>query len=249
MWEQTSYYRQDIQRKEYVSAGVQTVGLILLFSYLFYNSVWAVPAMIPLGIWYLWEWLKNCCQKKMMDFREKFQESMKLMASALKVGYSVENAIRETEKDLQKLYPANSRICREFRRMRLELDMNRTAEQVLMAFSERVQQEDAKDFVTVFSAAKRTGGDSIAILKNAVQMIGEKMEVEREIQVMIAAKKMEFQIMCILPLGMVLYMRASFKEFFDVLYGNPLGVLIMTGCLALYVFAWHLGRKITDIVC
>ena len=225
------------------------MGLIMMLSYLFYNSAWAILALIPLGIWYLWDWLKNCCQRKMVDFRGKFQESMKLMASALKTGYSVENAIRETEKDLQKLYSADSRICREFRRMRLELDMNRTAEQVLLAFSERVQQEDAEDFVIVFSAAKRAGGDSIAILKNAVQMIGDKMEVEREIQVMLAAKKLEFQVMCIMPLGLIFYMRISFTEFFDVLYGNLLGVLLMTGCLAVYVFAWHLGRKMTDIIC
>lgn len=218
-------------------------------AYLFYNSIWAVLALLPAGIWYFFDWLKNCCQKKKIDFREKFQESMKLMASSLKTGYSVENAIRETEKDLRKLYPQDSRICREYSRMRHELDMNRTVEQVLTAFAQRVQQEDAQDFVIVFSAAKRAGGDSISILKNAVRMIGDKMEVEREIQVMLAAKKLEFRVMCIVPLGLVLYMRFTFTEFFDVLYGNLLGIVLMTGCLAMYVFAWRLGKKMTDIVC
>lgn len=133
--------------------------------------------------------------------------------------------------------------------MRNELDMNRTAEQVLTAFSKRVRQEDVEDFVIVFSAAKRSGGDSIAILKNAVQMIGDKMEVEREIQVMLAAKKLEFQVMCIVPLGLVLYMRLAFPEFFDVLYGNVVGVIIMSFCLVVYGFAWQMGRKLTTIIC
>ena len=247
--QQTSCYRQDIQRREYAAAVLQTIGLIVLLAYLFYDSVWAAFALLPPGVWYFQEWIKNCCQKKMMDFREKFQESMKLMAASLKTGYSVENAIRETEKDLRKLYPENSRICREYGRMMHELDMNRTAEQVLTAFAQRVRQEDAQDFVIVFSAAKRTGGDSISILKNAVQMIGDKMEVEREIQVMLAAKKLEFRVMCIVPLGLVFYMRFTFTEFFDVLYGNLLGIFLMTGCLAVYAFAWQLGKKMTDIMC
>lgn len=246
---QTSCYRQDIQRKEYAGAVLQTLGLMGMLSYLFYDSVWAFFALLPFGVLYYMEWIKNCCQKKMLDFREKFQESMKLMSASLKTGYSVENAIRETEKDLKTLYPTSSRICREYSRMRYELDLNRTAEQVLTAFAQRVQQEDAQDFVIVFSTAKRAGGDSISILKNAVQMIGEKMEVEREIQVLLAAKKLEFRMICILPLGLLLYMRFTFTEFFHVLYGNLLGVVLMSGCLAVYALAWKLGKKITDIMC
>lgn len=205
--------------------------------------------LIPAGIYFYLEELKRLSQKKELEFRTQFQESMKLMASALKAGYSVENAIRETEEDLKKVYSEKVRICREFRRMKYELNMNRTAEQVLQAFSERVCQEDVKDFVIVFTAAKRAGGDSIAVLKNSVQMIGDKMEVEREIQVMLAAKKLEFQIMCMVPLGMVLYMRLAFPEFFDILYGNLTGVVLMTICLAVYGAAWKMGRKMTDIIC
>ena len=47
--------------------------------------------------------------------------------------------------------------------------MNLTAEQVLTSFSKRVNQEDVNNFVTVFAAAKRTGGDSISILKETVR--------------------------------------------------------------------------------
>ena len=228
---------------------LKTVILTVLLAYLFYDMVWAAVFLVPVGVYYFLEELKSLCQKKELEFRIQFQESMKLMASALKTGHSVENAIRETEEELKIIYSEGVRICDEFRRMKYELDMNRTAEQVLRAFSERVCQEDVRDFVIVFTAAKRAGGNSIAVLRNSVQMIGDKMEVEREIQVMLTAKKLEFQIMCIVPLGMVLYMRFAFPEFFDILYGNLTGVVLMTVCLAVYGFAWKMGRKMTDIVC
>ena len=43
--------------------------------------------------------------------------------------------------------------------------------------------------------------------------------------------------------------RFAFPEFFDILYGNLTGVVLMTVCLAVYGFAWKMGRKMTDIVC
>ena len=130
---------------------------------------------------------------------------------------------------------------------RSEMNMNLTAEQVLKDMARRIRQEDVDNFVMVFATAKRTGGDSISILKNTVQMIGEKIEVEREIQTMLAAKKMEFNMMCIIPLGMVLYMRMAFPEFLIVLYGNIVGVILMSVCLVVYGLAWRLGTKMIQI--
>lgn len=159
----------------------------------------------------------------------------------------MENAIREAEKDLHPLYPENSRIRKEFERMVHQMEMNLTAEQILEEFAERVHLEDAENFVTVFSVAKRTGGDSIAILKDSIRMIGEKLEVEREIQTLLAAKKLEFQVMCVIPLGMVMYMRAAFPEFLSVLYGNAPGIFLMTVCMGIYGFAYQMGKKMIQI--
>ena len=219
----------------------------LMLAYLFYNHWAAVAALIPVSIFYLHQWREDYCHKKEQEFREQFQNGMQILSSSLKAGYSVENAVRQTEKDLRPLYPENSRIRREFNRMTHELDMNLTAEQVLKDMARRICQEDVDNFVMVFTTAKRTGGDSISILKNTVQMIGEKIEVEREIQTLLAAKKLEFNVMCIIPLGMVLYMRMAFPEFLTVLYGSIVGVILMSACLAVYGFAWRLGTKIIQI--
>lgn len=128
-----------------------------------------------------------------------------------------------------------------------QLDMNRTAEQVMTEFAERMNQEDVTSFTTVFVTAKRTGGDSISIMRNAVRDISEKIEVEKEIQTLLAAKKLEFKVMCIIPLGIILYMRAAFPEFMNVLYGNVLGAVLMSICLGIYIVAYRIGQKLVDI--
>ena len=125
--------------------------------------------------------------------------------------------------------------------------MNMTAEEVMKQFADRVKEEDVENFVTVFGAAKRLGGDSIAIIRHAADAIGEKMEVEREIQVMLTSKKLEFKIMCVIPFVIILYMRSAFPEFMAVLYGNLAGTLFMTICLMVYLTAYQLGKKMTQI--
>ena len=228
-------------------AVVKTVALDLLLAYLFYDSWIAGVVLLPIGIGYFHQWREECCRKKELEFRIQFRDAMQIMASSLKVGYSVENAIRSTEKELQTLHPKTSRICQEFELMIHKLNMNQTAEQVLWSFAKRVQQEDVEDFAVVFATSKRMGGDSITILKESVRMIGDKMEVEREIQTILAAKNLEFQMMCIIPLGMVLYMRFAFPEFLSVLYGGVAGIVLMSVCLIVYIAAYYLGRKMVRI--
>lgn len=218
-----------------------------ILAYLFYDSLLATIVLIPVGIYYLRDRIEDCCKKKEMQFRGQFQTSLQILSSLLKAGYSVENAIRETGNELKPLYSRNSRIRTEYKRMERKLDMNLPVEQILKEFAHRVQQEDVDNFVTVFAAAKRMGGDSIAILRETVRMIAGKIETEREIQTLLAAKKLEFQIMCVLPLGMVFYMRLAFPEFLSVLYGNPVGGFLMSACLCVYVFAYLKGKQLIRI--
>lgn len=215
--------------------------------YLFYDSWLSVILAVPGTALYFHNWQKEQFHKKEQEFREQFRAGIQTMASAMNVGYSVENAIREASRDMKVLFQKKCRIQKEFDRMIYQLDMNRTAEQVMTGFAERMNQEDVTSFTTVFVTAKRTGGDSISIMRSAVRDISEKIEVEKEIQTLLAAKKLEFKVMCIIPLGIILYMRAAFPEFMNVLYGNVLGAVLMSICLGIYIVAYRIGQKLVDI--
>lgn len=202
--------------------------------------------MVPIALLYVKNWEEECCKQKKEEFREQFRESIQTLSAILKVGYSVENAI-QTWKEICPIYKKKTRIIKEYETMVHQLDLNMTAEEVMKQFADRVKEEDVENFVTVFGAAKRLGGDSIAIIRHAADAIGEKMEVEREIQVMLTSKKLEFKIMCVIPFVIILYMRSAFPEFMAVLYGNLAGTLFMTICLMVYLTAYQLGKKMTQI--
>jgi len=87
----------------------------------------------------------------------------------------------------------------------------------------------------------------LEMIRNTVRQMGEKIDVEREIETILAAKKMEFHIMTLIPFGMIAYLKVSFPEFIQVLYGNLFGVVVMTVCLAIYVVSYEMGKRIVEI--
>ena len=95
--------------------------------------------------------------------------------------------------------------------------------------------------------AKKSGGDMVEIIQNASDHIGEKIDVKREIQTVMSAKKFEFRIMCAIPFAMICYLKLSFFFFLQVLYGNVFGVIILTICLGVYALALELGKRIVEI--
>lgn len=242
-----SYWQQDIKKLEYVVGIIKGVGLVVIISQLFYQSFIASILLLPLLIYFFKNWNKQCIKKKKEEFQMQFKDSIQSMAAVLRVGYSVENAIKETLKELKKIYGTQAKIIKEYSYMIQQINMNIPVEKVLEEFARRVEQEDVQNFVTVFVMAKRSGGDSISIIKNAIRNICEKIEVKREIQTLMAAKKMEFQFMTVIPFGIIVYMKLTFSEFMKVLYGNTVGIIIMSICLCLYAVAYQIGKRIIEI--
>lgn len=228
-------------------AAAESIFLVSVTAYLFYADLWAAVLLAPLGIYYYRRKKRESIRKKQREFRGQFRDALETLASALSVGYSMENAVKEVGREMQVMYPAKALIVREFIYMSRQLNINMTAEQVWKELARRTQLEEVQSFVTVFTLAKRNGGDSIAIIRSAVRQIGDKMDVEREINTILSAKKLEFKVMCVIPLGIVAYMRVSFPEFMGVLYGNAAGIFLMSLCLLVYLTAIRLGQKIITI--
>ena len=120
-------------------------------------------------------------------------------------------------------------------------------EDMIYGFGKRSGVDEIMEFAQVFAAAKRNGGNLTQVIERSASVIEDKVETEKEIQIVISARKLEQKIMNVVPFGILLYISATSKGFFDVLYHNPAGVLVMTVCLAVYMAAVLLSRKIVNI--
>ncbi|MFR8237396.1 Flp pilus assembly protein TadB [uncultured Clostridium sp.] len=242
-----NYFRQDIKKREYLLTAVRCMALMGLIAFLYYDSFWAVPALLPIGFGYFLQWEQECMEKKRVEFQKQFQESIRALSASLGAGYSVENAMKETKKELSVLYRDTEPIQREFTYMIRQIHLHIPIEQIIEEWAERTGQEDVYNFAAVFAAAKRSGGNMTGIIKNAIRQIEDKLAVAEEIETILAAKKYEFKVMSAVPFGVIAYMKVSFPEFMDVLYGSSVGIGVMSGCLGVYIAAYLLGRKIINI--
>lgn len=242
-----SFWKRDIYRKQYIIAGMKSIALVVAITYLFYERVWAMGLLAPLGVHFYRMFVKVEIRKKKSEFERQFLDALQSMQAQMNVGYSMENAIKEVQRDLLMMYKKNSLIVEEFTYMTRQLGINITAEQVWQEFAERVKLSVVDSFVTVFILSKRSGGDSIAIIRSAVKQLNDRAEVRAEIENVITAKRLEFYVMTVIPLGMIFYMKLSFPEFITPLYGTMRGICFMSICLILYFAAWKLGNMIVEI--
>lgn len=145
------------------------------------------------------------------------------------------------------LHGEDSPIYKELTIMLNQISIGVSAEEIFRDFADRTQVEDIETFASVFSIAKRSGGDMVEIIKKTADDISAKIDTKNEIEVIISSKKLEQNIMMIIPVGIILYIDLTSGGLLDPLYGNIKGIMIMTACLAVYAAAILLGRRITRI--
>lgn len=218
-----------------------------LTAWLYYRTAWAFIFLSPMWFWYYRQLSEECVRRKQQEFEQQFKEMIRAAASSLNAGYSVENALRESRKELRLLYSEKEPILRELGIVERQLRIQVPAEQAMEEMAERVCLEDVENFAAVFATAKRSGGDMMAIIRNTSEQIGDKTDVRREIQTILAAKRYEFKVMAGVPYLIIAYMSVSFPEFMGCLYGNVIGIGVMTVCLVMYLGAYYLGVKLVEI--
>ena len=234
------------KKGEELAALLLSVAVMGLLAFFFYRSLWAVPALSPIGVFCY----RSVRRKKAERYREEltaqFRECILAAATSLQAGYSAENAFLECGKDMKLMYGENAPICRELGIMRRGLQINITLEELLQDFARRSGCEEINQFAQIFSLAKRNGGNMAAIIRSSAALIGKQIELRQELRTLLAGKKMELNIMKVMPFGILAYISFGNPGYFDMLYHNITGAAVMTGCLAAYLAACLLGDRVLE---
>jgi len=215
--------------------------------YLFYRSLWAL-ILLPPGFILYRRMRKNDLKQKRSDrLALEFRDMLESLIGLLRVGYSMENALQECLQEMLLMHGEQSPICQELKLMTSSLQVGFTIEQAFQEFALRSSVEDIETFAAVYSIAKKAGGDMVEILSRTSDNLAGRVQIRSEIAVLISSKKLEQNIMTLIPVGIILYMEVTSQGMLEPLYGNPLGVLIMTICLGIYLFSMWMGRRIIRI--
>lgn len=241
------YNEYRLQSKECIWYTAQGLFLVAVIGYFFYRSWIACIGMMPVLILFLRERKRELAKKQRQELGIQFKDLILAVSANQKAGYSIENAFRESYRDMAMLYGEEGIICTELKHIMAGLDNNVVLEKLLYNLGMRSGVPDIVQFADIFMIAKRSGGNMTDILCKTAAVIEQKTETDKEIQLMISARKMEQKIMNMVPFIIILYVGSTSKGFFDVLYHNLVGVIIMTVCLGFYLAAYLLSKHIVDI--
>lgn len=191
---------------------------------------------------------KDYLNKRKELIARSFKDGMQVVKNTMQTGYSIENAFREAVKEVEFLYGKDNEVYIGFSKMTNLLSLNIPIEDAFFQFAEPIQNEDISYFAEILRYAKRTGGNLVQIIQNTAEIIADKIEIKQEINTIISGKKYEQIIMSIIPACIIMYMRVSSLGMMEKLYGNILGIMIMSICLIIYALGVILARKIVRIV-
>jgi len=218
-------------KKGFVFDILQGMILVLGFSWLFYDTFFAIPFLSPL----IWFWHRECAEarnrKQQEQFQRMFREWILLLSSSLSAGYSVENAFGQSLHELRLMFPKGGLMLDELRNMLAKAENNQSPESLL---------------AEVFRTARSSGGSINTVIRNTASKMAEVMDTKREIETMLSAKVYEQKIMTVMPAAVLLYIRVGSGEFLEELYHNPAGAGIMTLCLCTYLAAYLLGKRMVQ---
>ena len=236
-----------LSSRELGIALLKTIGITGVIMLLFYRSFWAVVWLPVVGFFVLRQTKIDGIEKANSDLQSEFLHGIGVLNGALQAGFSMENAWKEVEMETRILHGESSLFYMELKEMNRKVAHNAPLEKLFLDFAYKSKLEDIMQFAELLEFGKRSGGNWKQIIDVTVSQMTEQQEARKQIEVMVAEKKMEQQIMNVVPLGLLAFLQFTAWDYMSVMYHNLFGVICMTIFGAGYAGAIFLSQRILKV--
>lgn len=220
---------------------------VLLLDYFFYQSLWALIPLSAVGYGYYCMEEKALYRNKKEQAREQFKELLLLVSAGQKAGFSAENAFVSSYGDMKALYGKDSSVCRMINMLKSGRENNIPFPELWKRIGNKLEIVEVREFAQVYEISHESSGNMASVMEKTAAIIIHKIETEKEIAVLLSARKLEQRIMNVMPFLIMLYIGLTSPGYFEGLYHSFAGALIMSVCLLIYLGAYALSEKIVAI--
>ncbi len=242
------YQEYELTGKEKYSFYAGGYTCIFALLYLFYHSLLFSAAG---GL------LIFCCQGFYKSWKAEqrqallitqFKDLLYSLSSYTAANFQLSEALEGCMDNMKMLYSENSPMVVEMEYMVKSIKENKENDiRLLKDFADRSHCEDIENFVQVYSSCVITGGDQEKVLKNTIEILMDKISIEREIKTLTSQKKFEGNIITAMPLIVIMFLNVFSPDYLEPLYVTLPGRLIMTGALMGLIAAHLMTGRITAI--
>ena len=223
--------------------GFAASGIVL---FAFYNSIIvSLSVGIVCGILFIPIRRKQVIEKRKKNLTIQFRALLDALATSVGAGKNMYDAFHGAADDLAVQFNQDADIVTEVKQISTGLYNNIQIENLLLNFAERSGLEDVRNFANVFATCYKKGGNINEVIKNTATIIGDKIEVQMEVETMVSGQKGQLSILMVMPVFFVLVLRFLGGGLLDL--DSLVGILSVTGAIIVFILAYFIGKKILDI--
>lgn len=226
------------------------IGFVAGFAvlYIFYKFLpLAVPGGAVTGVINVFVAEQKAIDKRRKRLRVQFFDLLEAMSVAMRAGNPVLKALESAREDLALIYSRQSDIIVELDIIISKFHNAVPLSQAFSDFAQRSGLEDVASFASIYATIEGKSSRADEIVRETQQIIADKMEIEMEIDTLMTAAKSEVNIMLMMPLvilGVIGYAGAGFM---DAIYTEPLGRVVATGGLVVFIISFIMARKFSNV--
>lgn len=178
--------------------------------------------------------------------KTQFRDMLESLATSFSTGSNATKAVESALADLKLQYSDDADIVREMQEVVDGMNQNISLEVMMRNFGDRSGNEDIQSFADVFEVCYRKGGNMSSVIHRTHDVINEKIAVSDEIETKLTSNKMQHNVMSVMPIAVVAMLRVT-NESFATNFATPMGVIVNTAAIIVFVAAYKYGQKIVDI--
>jgi tight adherence protein B len=199
------------------------------------------------GLVYIFVGAQSAIFKRKKKLRLQFKDMLEALSVAMRAGNPPAMALRSAREDLTLLYNEDSDIITELDIIISLFDNAVPLSEAFSDFAERSELEDIASFASIYRTIEGKSSRADEIVRQTQSIIGDKMEIEMEIETLMTSAKNEMNIMTIMPLVILLMLGYLAGEFMGGIYTTLGGRIAATVGLIIFIISVMLGRKISSI--
>ncbi len=164
-----------------------------------------------------------------------------VMNNAFKSGHSIPQAVELVAEEL------DGDIHEEFERMRKELDMGLSTDEVFNRFAKRIEIPEVTYINSSISVLNQTGGNIVKVFSSIEKTLMNKKKLRLELKALTSSAKIVSYVLMLLPLLFIFAISFVSPDYFLPLVTSPTGWLLLFVIMLVYLLYICIIKKIMKV--
>lgn len=201
----------------------------------------ALVVGVPLGFMAPQAWLNRRRKKRSKNFEEGLPDALMLMASSLRSGFSLDQAIVATSDQ------ADNEVSTELRRAVQEIRIGSPLEAALDRIAERMDSSDFRWVVTALRIQRKSGGNLAELLITVSHTVRQRAQMGREVAALTAEGRLSAYVLIGLPLVLFAFLMLTQPAYLEPLWKTTMGLMITGVGVVMLIVGWLLMKKLVQV--